>query len=399
MLVTGRVYRAHATQDPTKVLAVKKMHVTDHVKHPRLSEVIVRSLCSCHKSIPLVYAWGKSQFYEYLAMESLSVDLLGIDSTVTMRNLVVLALQLLDGLEHVHSRGIVHCDIKPGNLMLGSDAAEPGRVRFIDFGLCRPYRDLDTSEHLPDKGISHFVGTRLFISLNGHLHHSPSRTGDMEALSYTLLALVVSRLPWESRLQLRLSSRRLFDLKKQWSGALLEGELSLLGDFIDYTRSLAYSEEPDYARWRHRFRYLVPELPDDPLYEAADCSGPTLVANGENLPRGPGDPMTSGSWPDPSGSGGDWIPTSTWDPAVPLEEDELLGDESMIVTERIDVIDEVPKTHKNIYHPTVLLSSCARHQSARIPWKLRTSSRPVRRTRRTSGLMDTVWLSISYLCS
>ncbi len=295
MLVTGRVYRAHATQDPTKVLAVKKMHVTDHVKHPRLLHEAcalvmlqgqrARSVPPCSTGTQItfirsqeVYAWAKSQFYEYPAMESLSVDLLGIESTVTMRNLVVLALQLvslkyrrdiaahisdssqLDGLEHVHSRGIVHCDIKPGNLMLGSDAAEPGRVRFIDFGLCRPYRDLDTSEHLPDKGISHFVGTRLFIRLNGHLHHceycqqrspaerrsqigllaAPSRRDGMEALSYTLLALVVSRLPWESRLQLRLSSRRLFDLKKQWSGALLECELSLLGDFIDYTRSLAY---------------------------------------------------------------------------------------------------------------------------------------------------------------
>ncbi|TFK86238.1 kinase-like protein, partial [Polyporus arcularius HHB13444] len=119
---------------------------------------------------------------------------------------------------YIHSRGIVHCDIKPGNLMLGSDASEPSRVRFIDFALCRPYKNLDTAEHLPDKGTSHFLGSRLFISLNGHLHHSSSRRDDIEAMSYTLLALVVSRLPWKARLQRRPSSRRLCDLKKQWSG-------------------------------------------------------------------------------------------------------------------------------------------------------------------------------------
>ncbi len=93
------------------------------------------------------------------------------------------------------------------------------------------------------------------------------------------LALVVSRLPWESQLQWRLSSRRLLELKKQWSGERLEGELSLLGEFVDYARSLAYSEQPDYACWKGRFRALTPDLPDDPLYEPSDRSGPPLVRN------------------------------------------------------------------------------------------------------------------------
>ncbi|TFK91723.1 hypothetical protein K466DRAFT_482095 [Polyporus arcularius HHB13444] len=149
--------------------------------------------------------------------------------------------------------------------MLAPEDVEQGCVRFIDLGLCRPYRNLDTSAHLPDKGTLHTAGTRLFISLNGHLHRSPSRRDDMEALSYTLLALVVDRLPWESRIQRHLFSRRLFDLKKQWSGAYLVGELSLFGEYVDYTRNLTYTEEPDYARWRDRFRTLVPDLPDDPL--------------------------------------------------------------------------------------------------------------------------------------
>ncbi len=78
----------------------------------------------------------------------------------------------LDALDFVHSHGIVHCDIKPGNLMLGAAERSPGRVRLIDFGVCRPFRNLVTHEHLPDNGITHTLGTTAYVSMNNHLHHS-----------------------------------------------------------------------------------------------------------------------------------------------------------------------------------------------------------------------------------
>ncbi len=75
----------------------------------------------------------------------------------------------LDGLEHVQSRGIVDCDIKPSNLMVGLES--DGHLRIIDFGICRPYRDPETLEHRPDKGTPCSLGTSGYMSLNGHLHH------------------------------------------------------------------------------------------------------------------------------------------------------------------------------------------------------------------------------------
>lgn len=56
-----------------------------------------------HPSIPLAYAWGRSQYYEYLAMELLSVHLADNAVKLTMRNLVVLAIQMVTYFQHRHT--------------------------------------------------------------------------------------------------------------------------------------------------------------------------------------------------------------------------------------------------------------------------------------------------------
>ena len=66
---TGRVYEA---RDPNgKLVAVKKSHVTSSVKQPMLRHEACALSLAEHKSIPRVYAWGRSQWFEYLVTERL----------------------------------------------------------------------------------------------------------------------------------------------------------------------------------------------------------------------------------------------------------------------------------------------------------------------------------------
>ncbi len=182
---------------------------------------------------------------------------------------------------------------------------------------------------------------------------------------------MAGRLPWDTcDGDPRVSSQRerveVFSRKKQWAGARLaglgDGGLAVFGQFVDYARGLGYTEEPDYDGWKDRFRRLVtvPSISEELLYDPTDNAGPalkTIVAGALDLPDDAARAQSKDDQPDRSvvrlpeshsfayakGSNGRWMPTFTWDPAAPVDADELLGDEDAIVRARLDGVDGVPE--------------------------------------------------------
>ncbi len=72
------------------------------------------------------------------------------------RRVAELVRGIADALDHAHREGIVHRDVKPGNILV---AADDGRPRLTDFGLAR---EIDATASLTLTG--HFVGTPLYAS-------------------------------------------------------------------------------------------------------------------------------------------------------------------------------------------------------------------------------------------
>jgi serine/threonine-protein kinase len=111
-----------------------------------------------HPNIVTVYDFGEEESMAYLAMELVEgTDLrlrLKDGAALSPVDAVDIAQQVAEGLGYAHERGIVHRDIKPGNIML-----QPrGQAKIMDFGLAR----MRVADHKTSTGM--VLGTPKYMS-------------------------------------------------------------------------------------------------------------------------------------------------------------------------------------------------------------------------------------------
>jgi eukaryotic-like serine/threonine-protein kinase len=101
-----------------------------------------------HPNVVRTFEVGEANGLHYLVMEYLEgetlAELFARQGKLLPEEAVRLMFEALQGLEHIHKRGLVHRDIKPSNLMLvypgrvPTESAVRGRVKILDIGLGRP---------------------------------------------------------------------------------------------------------------------------------------------------------------------------------------------------------------------------------------------------------------------
>ena len=164
--------------------------------------------------IPNVISYGTFMNYRVLIEELLDKSLYVIFKNINNKNallndICLVALQSLDRLEFIHSKNIVHRDIKPTNFCIGKK--NPNLLYIIDFGMSKKYRSSRTGKHIKFKINKTASGTLSYMSIHHFQGYEYSRRDDLESLGYTLIFLMEKTLPWVKIEKHKISDREKYE--------------------------------------------------------------------------------------------------------------------------------------------------------------------------------------------
>ena len=219
--------------------------------------------------IPKIITYGISGSINVLVEELLGLSLKSLwesrkrykfGSKLLIKDICMIAIQGLERLEFIHSKNIIHRDIKPHNFMCGKNNRDI--IYLIDFGLAHKYRSSRTGKHIQYKFVKHLLGSLRYSSLNANRGYELSRRDDLESFGYMLVYLAKHYLPWisEDSFKSDIQNKVKILYKKKNSSTpeiICKGLPEEFAEFVRYTRNLKFEQRPNYDYLKNLFIYIL----------------------------------------------------------------------------------------------------------------------------------------------
>jgi len=147
-----------------------------------------------HPNIVTVHDFGLDQQHLFIVMEQVPgyslKDLIDKRGRFTTNQAIPLIVQACAGIGYAHRAGLVHCDIKPHNMLVTPDQ----RLKVTDFGIARAMASIQPGER------SEVVwGSPQYFSPEQAAGSAPSPASDVYGLGVILYELLTGQLPFEAQ--------------------------------------------------------------------------------------------------------------------------------------------------------------------------------------------------------
>ena len=146
-----------------------------------------------HPNIVAVYDWGKVNNTYFIAMEFVQgrtlASVLKEKLRLDARQASDIAIDIASALGFAHENGVVHRDIKPGNILIGS----MGQVKVADFGIARAL-GAAVEDGLTQTGS--VMGTATYLSPEQAQGSQPDPRSDIYSLGVVMYEMVAGRVPF-----------------------------------------------------------------------------------------------------------------------------------------------------------------------------------------------------------
>ena len=202
----GVVYLARDTMIQ-RLVAIKQLHRDGGSEDESLGERFQAEALALaklnHPNITHLYSFIPKEDTYWMIMEYVEgktlKDWLKIHQKITHQLAASIAVQILDGLEHAHRKGIIHRDIKPANVMINED----GEVKIMDFGIAR----IRNAQRITSHGKS--VGTLEYMAPEQIQGHEGDERIDVYAVGNILYEMLSGSTPFQSDTDYRLMKDKL----------------------------------------------------------------------------------------------------------------------------------------------------------------------------------------------